>query len=347
MYQKSDFKILSSLRGKDRSISEITEATGLARSTVSTRLQTLTDAELVEQSNDSSSAERARFHRRLTGVATAFDRATDSIPHVDLDDFLTPAQLQVIYWLDTPLSPSEIASRTDIGRVRVHQLLSTLVTRQFVTNPETGVYELRTEYRRLHRLAEELAYHKQWAEIREPFPDAIVVWAAPCEALLVPGNATRNVVEQLVEDNGEYAITGVASYHRFGLRFNVAGAPLVYRRTTGVEGQLEPSRTETVCHALSRRIEHRRLRFTAIVVLASILERDVPLSNFLSVAEIFDVRRELDALFTFLVSEGDTDRIPDDLANVFPSWDRLVDTANDYDVDTDTAVRELDRKWTR
>lgn len=339
MLQQSDLKILSSLRQKPGTVAHISEQTGLARETVQRRVGTLREQELLEQLESREGPERY-YRRRQSDVATALDTAEDSIPHVELTDFLTPSLLAVIYWLQFPLGPSAIAARIDLSRVRVQQLLSTLVRRQFVTKPGRGQYELKSEYRKLTELATAIARHTQWSEIRDILPDATIVWAAPREALVVPGESTQELANELVDDT-EWTITGLAAYRQFGFNFTVADTPLLYRHTANEEEQVTVTVAEAVCHALCRRIEHRLVRFSALVVLDSVVSGDLAISDLHETATIYGTDREITTLLSFLQHHGDESVLPTDLQSSFPSWNRLVETGRQYDLDVEAAVEVL------
>jgi len=337
--QQSDLRILSSLRQKPGPITHISKQTGLARETVQRRVGALREQELIEQL-ESRDRPKLYYRRRQSDVATALDTAEDSIPHVELTDFLTPSLLAVIYWLQFPLGPSAIAARINLSRVRVQQLLSTLVRRQFVTKPGRGQYELKSEYQKLTELAAAIARHTQWSEIKDILPDATIIWAAPHEALVVPGESTQELANELVDDT-EWTVTGLAAYRQFGFNFTVADTPLLYRHTANEEEQVNVTVAEAVCHALCRRIEHRLVRFSALVVLDSVASGDLTSSDLQDTATIYNIEREIETLLSFLQHHGDEDVLPTDLQSSFPSWNRLVDTGRQYDFDVETAVEEL------
>ncbi|MBX0325673.1 helix-turn-helix domain-containing protein [Halomicroarcula sp. F13] len=339
MLQQSDLKILSSLRQKSLEGSEISERTGLASGTVRRRVATLREQELVERL-ETTEGSKIFYRRQQSDVATALDTAADSVPHVDLPDFLTPSLLTVLYWVEKPLGPSEIATRVDLSRVRVQQLLSTLVRRQFVTKPDRGHYELKSEYKKLGRLAEAVARHTQRVEIKPVFPDATIVWAAPCEALVVPGESTKGLADELVDDT-EWTVTGLAAFPQFGFDFTVADAPLLYRNTAEKTGDLQVHPAEAVCHALCRRIEHRLVRFCILVVLDGVMRGEISLTGLQETASIYGMEREIEALVTFVEQRGDSNVLPTDLSSSFPSWQRVVDTGTQYDLDVERAVSQL------
>jgi len=245
----------------------------------------------------------------------------------------------VLYWLDSPLGPSEIAARVTLSRVRVQQLLATLVRRQFVTKPARGQYELKTEYQKISALAEAVARHTQRVELKEVLPDATIVWAAPCEALVVPGESTRNLAEKLVDDS-EWTVTGLAAFHRFGFDVTIADAPLFYRNTAKTS-PVEVTAADTVCHALCRRVEHRLIRFCALVVLNGVVENQLSLAELRDTAVIYGVEREISVLLEFLQQRGDENTLPADLASSFPTWERLVDTGLQYDFDVEQGATQL------
>jgi len=298
----------------------------------------LCDQELVERLEATETA-KTQYQRRESDVSTALDNAEDSVPHVDLPDFLTPSLVTVLYWLDSPLGPSEIAARVTLSRVRVQQLLATLVRRQFVTKPTRGQYELKSEYQKISALAEAVARHTQRVELKEVLPDATIIWAAPCEALVVPGESTRNLAEKLVDD-AEWTVTGLAAFHRFGFDVTIADTPLFYRNTAETS-PVEVTAADAVCHALCRRVEHRLIRFCALVVLKGVVENQLSLAELRDTAVTYGVEREISVLLEFLQQRGDEDTLPADLASSFPTWERLVDTGMQYDFDVEQGVAQL------
>lgn len=338
MLQQSDLKVLSSLRQTPLDVSEISEQTGLAQATVRRRITILSEHGLVVRL-DPTETSKPSYRRQQSAIATALDMAEDSVPHVTLTDFLTPSLLRVLYWVETPLGPSDIAARVPLSRVRVQQLLATLVRRQFVTKPARGQYELKSEYRKVRGLSEAVARHTQWVEIRDVLPDATIIWAAPCEALVVPGESTTDVADTLVDDV-EWTVTGLGAFRQFGFDFTVADAPLLYRNTETTATEVHRSAVPAVCHALCRRVEHRLVRFCALVVLRGIAEGDFSRVALRDTAVIYGIEREIDVLLAFLEQRGNTE-LPVDLASSFPTWERLVDTGVQYDFDVEQAVTEL------
>ncbi|PSP95460.1 hypothetical protein BRC91_02090 [Halobacteriales archaeon QS_4_62_28] len=338
MLQQSDLRILSGLRQKPLDASKISEQTGLALGTVRRRVTTLCEQGLLERLE--ATAESTIYYRRQqSDVAGALDTAADSVPHVDLPELLTPSLLTVLYWAEKPLGPSDISLRINLSRVRVQQLLATLVRRQFVTKPARGRYELKAEYKKLGRLAAVTARHNQQVDIGPILPDATLVWAAPCEALVVPGESTEGVAEELVDDT-EWVVTGLAAFPQFGFDFTVAVAPLLYRNTV-TQGDLHVTPAEAVCHALCRRIEHRLVRFCILVVLGTTREEQMSVPGLREAAEIYGVKREIDTLIDFIERRGDTDVLSADLSSSFPTWERLVDTGTQYDIDVEEAATRL------
>lgn len=338
MIHQSDLKILSSLRQKPLDASTISEQTGLALGTVRRRVTTLSEQGLLERL-EATEGSTIYYQRQQSDVAGALDTAADSVPHVDLPEFLTPSLLAVLYWTEKPLGPSDISLRVDLSRVRVQQLLATLVRRQFVTKPDRGRYELKSEYKKLGRLAAVVARHNQQVEIEPILPDATLVWAAPCEALVVPGESTEGIAEGLVDDT-EWVVTGLAAFPQFGFDFTVSAAPLLYRNTVSRD-DFHATPAEAVCHALCRRVEHRLVRFCMLVVLGTTREGQMSVPGLRETAEIYGVKREIDTLIDFIKSRGDTDVLPADLSSSFPTWQRLVDTGTQYDIDVEGAVTQL------
>jgi len=153
-------------------------------STLVCRLQATNRAERVDTSGDYYRPEREprlRTRRRDAGEgprshhSVGEDQARPSIecqsgravrsvrpavPHIPFPELLAGASLRVLYPLDDPSSPTDLAEQAGVHRSTVYRSLSPLQHRGIVYRDD-GSFALNDEFEELATLARELAHHKK------------------------------------------------------------------------------------------------------------------------------------------------------------------------------------------
>jgi DNA-binding transcriptional ArsR family regulator len=357
----SDLQVLVGLEDGARQYGELTEVTGLARSTVSRSVTRLSAHDIVERDQ---SGRAVTVRPQPTSVVDSIGTVRESAPHLDLYEFLTLARLRVVWFLTAPRPPSAIASFTDVSVNRVRQVLMTLQKRQIATETDAGV-RLRADYEPLQSLAESVFDLFHGAEIEHEHPDATVVWTAPKEALF-----SASTAEASGSSDATVVETGLRQFTRWGLEFRSPSSPMYYRST--LSDSRGPTAMEAIVHTLCRRADNRRLTYSAVLLAEAVTNGSFSRNRFLELADYYgvvDVARYLPALVVVSTesmpreqrrrrseragrqstgsenSESATGK-PDRSAVVrdrLPSPVRVRDTAMQYGVDIAEASEKLER----
>lgn len=335
---KSSLQTLLALDAGAARYDQLVEETGLSRSTISREVTRLSELDLVGKRRDGAGVV---VRPQATAIVESLGQTRESIPHVDLSEFLTPARLRILWFLSAPRTISDITSFVSVSQRRVRQGLTTLRRRQMARETDRGV-QLRPEYEPLQQLAATVFEEFRATEIRSEFPDATTLWSSPNETLYTTPKPLDDVPENTFE-------TGLRAFSRWELTFRSSAGPMYYE--TDIDGASEPSVEEVIAHTLARRADGRRLAYCTVLFAEAVLGGEGDPERLERVTEhcgVGDLGRRL----VTLVAVGDDDvhdappRSGDDGHEVpegklSPPPDRIRTTAEQYGVDIDTAASEL------
>jgi DNA-binding transcriptional ArsR family regulator len=347
----SDLQVLVGLEAGARQYQDLTDRTGLARSTVSRSVTRLSDHGIVEQHQDG----RAMTVRPgPTSVVDGIGAVRESAPQLGLQEFLTMARLRVLWFLTAPRTASEIAQFTDVGETRARQVLAELRRRQIATETETGV-RLRPKYEPLQSLAESVFDVFHTAEIKTELPESTVVWTAPHEALF-----TAPSFDGADSLDGTVTQTGLDQFTQWGLEFRSSSTPLYYRSTRSEKTTL--TAMDVIVHTLCRQVDNRRAEYSAVLLAEAVTNGTFSQDRFLRLVDHYDVeevgqylpplivasaesekagRRRTSRRETSVATSSGEPRESTLIRSLFPSPRRVRDTAGQYDVDISKAGEGL------
>lgn len=336
---KSALQIFLALETGATSYTRLVEETGLARSTVSREVTRLSELGLVGKRRDSG---EIVVESQATTIVESLGQTRESVPHIDLAEFLTPARLRTLWFLSEPRTASDVASFTDVTPRRVRQVLTILKRRQMAVEMDCGV-QLQTEYEPLQALAEAV-FDEFWAaEIRSSSSAATTVWSSPHETLY----ATPEPVDPAPENTFE---TGLRAFSRWGLTFRRSTDPMYYETNSEELGR--PSAEDVIAHTLCRRADNRRILYCTVLFAEAVSRGLGDCDRLERVADHCGVARLGSLLAPLIVASrsgfpsGSVNQQDDEQVfshrELLPSPGRIRTTAEQYGVDIDAAASELE-----
>lgn len=303
MLTKRELRVLSALDGQ-MSVSELAEATGLARSHTSETVAELASKELVRKQRD---GKRTVVRAERVEPVEIFRDVVHRHPHVDFSELLHGKALRVLYCLDSPATVAEIAERADEHRNTVHRVVKRLQTRGIV-GKNAGTYRLNEEFEKLSAFARALSSH--YNAIRTPVTSWTVIWETLDEFLIQ--------TEQDVDDPA-FRLTGPRKFADFGV-------PLV---ATNRRQYFYSERKETltpedvVCHTLLVDDSARYRSYCLLLVLNADVDREALRSR----ARHYGVASTIDELLEYVDTRGEGD------FEKLPAWTDFERTAADYGIE--------------
>jgi DNA-binding MarR family transcriptional regulator len=314
MLDEADLRILDALHAP-KSVSELADATEYSPGYVSERVAHLAEAGLAVTEREN----RAKVVRApRTRVLDAYRDLVAAHPHVDLPSLLSPSTLRVCWFLDTPTRVRYLASRLTLKRRRIYQLLDTLQSRGLLVERD-GSYVLPDDFVDLARFAQVVVDYEHQHRADSIHPTAAVVWSAPHEAL-VASTGDPDAVVDTFEDRENWHLTGLPRFEEYGLEFFTAGAPPYFY------SELAESLTaaDVIVHTLALDADSRRLSYCALLLHVA----DVPPDEARTAAACYGVEESVDALVTFLESNGEA--VADGIE--LPDWSEMTALADQYGV---------------
>lgn len=347
----SDLQVIAGLEAGARQYRDLIDRTGLARSTISKSVSRLSERGIVERDQ---SGRTVTVRPQPTSVVDEMATVRESAPQLDLQEFLTVSRLRVVWFLTAPRTPSEIARFSDVDEPRVRQILTALQKRQVAT--ETGgQVRLRSKYEPLQSLAECVFNLFYAAEIDSMYRSPTVIWTAPHEALFTAPSAGG--CESL---DGTVTETGLDQFIRWGLEFRSSSSPVYYYSELPDTGTL--ATTDVIVHTLCRRVDNRRVEYSALLVAEAVVDGDFVHEQFLELTDHYGVREVGEYLAALVVASAEsaepgrrhrsvrrtdaaTARSERDRSTPAHEWlpspARVRDTAVQYGVDISAASEKL------
>lgn len=351
MLASIDLRILSELRTGGASVTEIATAIGYDKSHVSRRISYLESLELLTREN--GSGRKQQVSRQTNEVTTSYDKVLDELSVADIPDLLGPSTLEVIWAIRKPHPVKRITPHVPLSRVRVHQILKSLRRRQLVENQD-GEYCLKPEYNSLSSFATALTRHFQDVSVRRVLPDSTVVWAAPYEALVIPGEETpESLLDEILSggpmstepvhpgsgvEEATWSLTGLIAFREYGLPFLHAGQPLLYKSAPELDVTLDVE--HFIVHTLRRRIDDRRTSYCTMLIVRSMAKGQLDVSYLQTLGAEYGVSKVLSHLLRFVAVRGAYEP-PEEMRGQLPTWSQIEGTAEQYDVDVIGGSLEL------
>lgn len=304
MYTEAELRVLATARGGP-TVSALADELGRSANYVSELLTRMEEKGLVHTTR---SGKTKHVHRSNARAVELFDQFVQRYPHVPFPELLAGATLRVLYHLDDPASPSDLAEWAGVHRSTVYRALSPLQHRGMVYR-DNGAYVLNDEFEELSTLAHEFAHHRNRNRVEEHVDTYTILWES-IEEFLVQ-------TDESIEADA-FHLTGAERFQAYDL-------PLLVRQHRYYlysESRDEISPAELCCHVLLIG-DDTRSRSYCLLLLSEV---DVDRDELLDVAATYDVEDSVTALLEYLDTDGEQ------RAERLPTWEEFRDLADEYGV---------------
>lgn len=304
MLREAELRVLAALR-EPVSITDLAERLDRSQSYVSEVVADLGEKGLVRK-------ERAGRAKQVvptdSKAVELYQDISHQYDHVDFPALLSGPTIPLLYYLDEPITVTELAERTDNYRNTVHRRLKHLLDRGVLRKQETR-YQLTDEFQVLNRFAREYIHHVHRQRAAEAMDAFTIIWEDH-------GSFLAQTDRAVTDDS--FLLTGPERFQDFDL-------PLLAtedRYYFYPDNQIEFSPEELVCHMLL--IDSgSRYRSYCLLLLSS---EDVDESLLRSRGEHYGVSKVVDELLAYLESRGEI------TTESLPSWDEFEALAEEYGV---------------
>ena len=304
MYTEAELRVLASA-SEEPSVSALAEELDRSVNYVSELVDRMEAKGLVHTTR---SGKIKHVHRSSAKAIELYDQFVQRYPHIPFPELLGGATLRVLYHLDNPMSPTELAENAGVHRSTVYRSLSPLQHRGIVYRDD-GRFVLNDEFEELATLAREFAHHRNRNRIEEHTDTYTILWESIDEFLVQTDELIRT---------STFHVTGPE-------RFQVYGLPLLAsqrRYYLYSESKEEVPPEELCCHMLV--LGHdTRSRSYSLLLLGEV---DIDHDELLEAATRYGVEDGARSLLEYLDTDGGT------RTEMLPTWDEFRDLADEYGV---------------
>ncbi|MGB9966373.1 MarR family transcriptional regulator [Halobacterium hubeiense] len=297
MISKAGLAVVDALStGREATPRDLATETGYSQAHIYEVLDGLLDAGLLIERRGPNNQRQVRVAAHP--VNEAYRTLHSELSHVDWATLLSPATLNVCWFLDDPRRVSEIAERLKITRQSVHKALSPLKNRAMLSSSGPK-YAASNNLAPLLAFAQAIVTHEHRSRAREYAPSATVEWCDPNRAL-VRVQTTEDTDALL--DAPDWQVTALGRFEEYGLQFFLAGEPAFWYAP---DEELTPA--EVVCHTLVLNSGSRRVSYAMLLIEAL----DINQETLTDTATWYDLESTVAAMYQVL-QEGveDSDESP-------------------------------------
>jgi DNA-binding MarR family transcriptional regulator len=304
MYTEAELRVLAVARSEP-TVSGLAEDLDRSVNYVSELVDRLVEKRLVHTTR---AGKTKRIHRSSARAIEVYDEFVQRYPHIPFPELLGGATLRVLYHLDAPASPTDLAEQAGVHRSTVYRSLSPLQHRGIVYRND-GRFALNDEFKDLATLAREFAHHRNRNRVAEHTDTYTILWESLDEFLI-------QTDEEIKTD--AFHVTGPEWFQAYGL-------PLLARQR---RYYLYSKSTETIspeelcCHTLLIG-DDTRSRSYCLLLLSKV---DVDRNQLLDAATTYGVVDDVEPLLEYLDTDGETRTEP------LPTWDEFRTLADEYEV---------------
>jgi DNA-binding transcriptional ArsR family regulator len=264
MLTKAGLAVIDALgAGREATADELATDTGYSRDHLYEVLDELLASGLLTEARGSKNRRLVRVTDHP--VVESYRDLRSKLGHVDWTGILSPATIQVCWYLDEPRRATEVANRLDVTRQGVHNALSPLKDRAMLS-PSGPEYALSDDLSPLVTFAREVVTHEHRSRVRAIAPSATVEWCDPKRALVRVQTSADTTALQSAAD---WRVTGLARFREYDLQFFLAGEPAFWY---GPEEELTPA--DVVCHTLVLGSDVRRVGYSMLLIEALDIDQD-------------------------------------------------------------------------
>lgn len=304
MYTEGELRVLATVSGEP-TVSALADDLDRSVNYVSELVDRMEEKGLVHTVR---SGKTKHVHRSSARAVELYDQLVQRYPHIPFAELLGGATLRVLYHLDVPSSPTDLAEQTGVHRSTVYRSLSPLQHRGIVYRDD-GRFALTDEFAELTTLAREFAHHRNRNRAAEHADTYTILWESLDEFLL----QTDDPIEA-----DAFHLTGPERFQAYNL-------PLLARERRYYlysESTDELSPEELCCHVLLIG-DDTRSRSYCLLLLGKV---DIDRNELLAVATTYGVVDDVQTLLEYLDTDGET------RTETLPTWDEFRDLADEYGV---------------
>ena len=234
---------------------------------------------------------------------------TQEYSHIEWPELLSGAMLRVLFYLETPRVPTDLARRADVHRSTVHRALDPLQHRGIVYETDDDAYTLNEGFEQLSALARELAHHGHRQTVEQHTDTYTILWESLDEFLV-------QTADEITDDT--FILTGPEHFQTYDL-------PLLARDRRYYlysESMNDLSPATLCCHMLVIGSGARAQSYCLLLLSHVDVDRD----ELRDQAVTYGVDDLAEDLFTYLDTSGGqrTSRLPE--------WEQFQELAADYGV---------------
>ena len=304
MYTEAELCVLAAARG-GLTVSALAEELDRSVNYISELVDRMEEKGLVHTTR---SGKTKHVHRSSARAIELYNQFVQQYPHIPFPELLGGATLRVLYHLDTPASPTDLAENAGVHRSTVYRSLSPLQHRGVVYRDD-GQFALNNEFEELSTLAREFAHHQNRNRIEGHTDTYTILWESLDEFLVQTDELIRT---------SAFHVTGPE-------RFQVYGLPLLarQRRYYLYSESKEEVSPEELCYHMLVIGDDTRSRSYCLLLLGEV---DIDRDELLDVAARYDVEDDVRSLLEYLDTDGET------RTEMLPTWDEFRDLADEYGV---------------
>lgn len=303
MLTEGDLRVLTILHG-EQTLSEL--ATQLDRSLSYT-------SELVERLTATGLIETIRYGKTKQvrpSDAKALELLADitqEYSHIQWPELLSGATLRILYYLDRPRVPTDLARCANVHRSTVYRALDPLQHRGIIYQTDDGAYALNEGFEQLSTLAQELAHHLHRQTVEQYTNTYTILWESLDEFLI-------QTADEIIDDT--FILTGPEQFQSYDLPL-LARDRRYYLYSESL-GELSPELL--CCHMLVIDSGARAQSYCLLLLNYIDINRD----ELRDLAVIYGVDDLLEDLLTYLDTEGEQ------RTSQLPTWEDFQELADEY-----------------
>lgn len=246
--------------------------------------------------------------------AQRFADIAREFPHVDFPDILAGSTIQILYYLDTGRTASELTEWTDVSRATVYRRLKRLRNVGIVTKRDAR-FALTEQFEELAAFARSLVHHVHRQEASDHATGVRLIWTDVDEYLF---SCRTDVTASLFQQ------TGPGALDQYGIELLTREEQYYFRS----EERTELTPDDLVCHLLLIDDGARYRSYCLLLIAACEIDADTltrTAKRYGREAEI-DLSKIVQELCAYLDSDGAVS------GEKLPEWDTFKSTAADYDI---------------
>jgi len=304
VYTEAELRAVQALQ-QELTVSGLAEQLDRSRSYVSELVDQMESKGLVHTTRK---GKQKQINRSDARAIELFDRFVHQYTHIPFPELLGGTTLRLLYYLQSPMTATQLAEHAGVHRSTVHRSLSPLENRGIIYKSD-GKYTLNDEFEKLSTVAHEFAHIRHRHRIQDHTESFTLLWESLDECLVQTG-------AEITADT--FHLTGPELFQTYDLPL-LARQRRYYFYSESVD---EISPAELCCHMLVIDDGTRSQSYCLLLMSATAIDR----TELLEVADTYDVSDQVSNLLDYLDSEGES------RSERLPRWEEFRTLADDYEV---------------